>query len=89
MGCKHSATLNGVMEVFDRRPSDREPVECRCAATDLIKYDQRTIARLIKNRGCLDHLDHECRAAAGQIIGSADPRENPVNNPDMRTAPPV
>ena len=40
--------------------------------------------RLIEDRGGLDHLDHERRAPARQIVGRADAREQPVDDADVR-----
>ena len=61
-----------------------EPVEGRGAAADLVEHDEGARARLIEDRGRLDHLDHEGRAAAGEIVGRADAAEQTVDDADMR-----
>ena len=59
-------------------------VECGGAAADLVEDHQRARGRLVEDRGGLHHLDHEGRAAARQIVGGADPGEQPVDDADMR-----
>ena len=73
-----------LVQMLDHRPGDRQPVERRGAAPDLVENDERAPRRLIEDRGGLDHLDHEGRAAAGEIVGRADAREQPVDDADMR-----
>ena len=75
-----------LVQMLDRRPGDREPVEGRGAAADLVEDDERAGARLVEDRRGLDHLDHEGRAAAGKVVGGADAREQPVDDADMRRA---
>ena len=75
----------GLVQMLDRRPRDRQAVECRGAAADLVENDQRALAGLIENDGRFDHLDHERGTAARQVVGRADPREQPVHNADPRT----
>ena len=72
-----------LVQMLDRRPGDREPVEGRGAAADLVEDDQRARARLVEDRRRLDHLDHEGRAAAREIVGRADAAEQPVDDADM------
>src|SRR5438034_572573 len=74
------------VQMLDRRPGDRQPVEGRGAATDLVENDQRARPRLIEDRGGLDHFHHEGGAAAGEIVGGADPGEQPVDDADARAA---
>ncbi len=62
-----------IVQIFHGRPSDRQAVERRSAATNLIKDDQRPRRSLIENCGGLHHFDHERGAAARQIVRSADP----------------
>ena len=38
---------------------------------------------LIEDRRRLDHLDHEGRAAAGEVVGGADPAEQAIDDADM------
>ncbi len=70
--------------MLDRGPGDRKAVEGRGAAPDLVENDQRSRPRLVQDRCGLDHLDHEGRAPAGEIVGGADAREQPVDDADMR-----
>ena len=72
-----------LVQMFDRGPGDREAVIGRGAAADLVEDHQRMRARLIEDRRRLDHFDHEGRAAAGQIVGGADARKEPVDDADM------
>ncbi len=72
-----------LVQVLDRRPGDRQAVEGRGAAADLVEDDQAAFARLVEDRRGLDHLDHEGRAAAGQIVGRADAAEQPVDDADL------
>jgi hypothetical protein len=69
--------------MLDRGPGDREPVEGRGAAADLVEDDERARSGLVQDRGGLDHLDHEGRASAREIVGRADAREQPVDDADM------
>ena len=41
-------------------------------------------AGLVQDRRGLDHLDHEGRAAARQVVGGADPAEQLVDDADLR-----
>ena len=75
-----------LVQMLDRRPGDRQPVEGRGAAADLVEDDQRAFAGLIEDRRGLDHLDHEGRAPARQIVGGADAGEQPIDHADMRGA---
>ena len=73
-----------LVQMLERRPGDREPVEGRGAAADLVEDDEGARARLVEDRGGLDHLDHEGRAPAREIVGGADAAEQPVDHADMR-----
>ena len=73
-----------VVQMLDRGPGDREAVEGRGAAADLVEDDQRPRPAWLRIAAGLDHLDHEGRAAARQIVGGADAAEQPVDDADMR-----
>ena len=73
------------MQIFERGPGDREPVEGRGAAPDLVQHHEGARARLIEDGGGLDHLDHEGRAAAGEIVGRADAAEQTVDDAERGT----
>ena len=81
---KQRATAIALMQVLNRRPGDRQPVEGRGAPADFVKNHQRAFAGLIENHRGLDHLHHEGGAAARQIVGGANPREQPVDDADSR-----
>ena len=63
-------------------PRQRQAVERAGAAPDLIHQDQAALGRRIEDQCGLGHLDHESRAAAGQVIAGADTRMDAVNRPD-------
>ena len=84
MGGEQRPAAIDVMEMLDRRPGDRQAVEGRGAAADLIEDDEGALARLVEDGGGLDHFDHEGRAAARQIIGGADAAEQAVDDADAR-----
>ena len=71
-----------LVQMLDRGPGDREPVEGGGAAADLVEDDKRALAGLVEDHGGLDHLDHEGGAAAREIVGGADAREQPVDDAD-------
>src|ERR1700755_2117385 len=80
---KERARLVGDAQMFGRRPGDGQAVEGGSAAADFIEDDETSLCRLIEDGGGFYHLHHEGRAAAREIIGGADTREQPVNDPDM------
>lgn len=84
MGREEPAAAIDLVQMLDRRPGDRQAVEGRGAAADLVEDHQRAVRRLIEDRRRLDHLDHEGRPPAGEIVRSADAREEPVDHADMR-----
>jgi len=52
-----------LVQVFERRPGDRQPVKGRGAAADLVEDDKTLRPCLVQDRRGLDHLDHKGRAA--------------------------
>ena len=70
--------------MFQRRPGNRKPVIGGGAAADFIEDDEGPVAGPVQDGGGLDHLDHEGRPAARQIVGGADATEHPVDDPDHR-----
>ena len=83
MGGEQRAAFVDVMQMLDRGPGDRQPVEGGGAAADLVQDDQRARAGLIEDSRGLHHLHHKGRAPARQIVGGADAREQPVDHADM------
>ena len=86
MGGEQGPAAVGLVQALDRRPGDREPVEGRGAAADLVEDDEGAGRRLVQDRRRLDHLDHEGRAAAREVVGRADPGEQAVDDADPRLA---
>ena len=71
-----------VQELRDR-PGDRKPVERARAAADLVENDQALRRHMVQDVRGFDHLDHEGALAARQVVGRADARENPVDQPEL------
>ena len=84
VGGEEGAAAVRLVQVLDRRPGDGEAVEGGGAAADLVEDDQRARPRLVEDRRGLDHLDHEGRAAAGEIVGGADAAEQAVDDAEPR-----
>ena len=84
MGREQGARAIDLMQVLDRRPGNRQPVEGCGPAPDLVEDDKGALAGLIEDRGGLHHLHHEGRAPAGKIVGGPDPREQAVDDADAR-----
>ena len=79
---EQGAAAIDLVQMLERRPGDRQPVIGRGAAADLVEDDKGVGAGLVEDRRGLDHLDHEGRAAARQIVGGADPAEQAVDDAD-------
>ena len=75
MGGEQRPAAVDLVQVLDTGPGDRQSVKGRRAAADLVQNDQRALGGLIEDDRGLDHFDHEGRAAAGQVVGRADPTE--------------
>ena len=73
----------GRVQMLDRGPGDRQPVESGRAAADLVEDHQAALRRLIEDRRRLHHLDHEGRTPPRQIVSRADARKQPVHDADM------
>jgi hypothetical protein len=48
-----------VVQMLQGRPGDRQAIERRRAAADLVQDDETSRRRLVEDGGGLDHLDHE------------------------------
>ena len=57
-----------LVQVLGDRPGEREAVEGRGAAADLVEEDQAARGRLAEDRRRLAHLDHERRLAAAEVV---------------------
>src|SRR5882724_7568240 len=86
MGREEGAATVDLVQLLERGPGDRQAVIGRRAAPQLVEDDKAPRARLVEDRRALDHLDHERRAAPRQIVGGADPAEQPVDGTDARLA---
>ncbi len=84
VGGEQGAAPVDVVQMFERRPGDRQAIEGRRAATDLVEDDEAPRRRLVQDGRGLDHLDHEGRAAARQIVGGADAAEQAIDDADGR-----
>ncbi len=65
--------------VFDHGPGQRETVVGRGAASDFIENDEAARGSRVEDHRGFGHLDHERRAAAREIVRSADAREDAVD----------
>ena len=81
---EQGARLDLVVQKFRHAPGDRQPVECRCSASDLVQNDQASLGRVVHDVRRLVHLHHERRLPARQIVVRADPRENAIDQSDLR-----
>src|SRR3546814_5910867 len=68
MRCEEATAFVHLMHRLDHRPGERKPVIGRGAAPDLVQYDEALRGRLREDRRGLDHLDHEGRAPAREIV---------------------
>ena len=78
MGGEERARAGVRLQVLDHGPGDGEAVEGGRAAADFVEQDQASRRGQIQDRGDLAHLHQECGAAARQIVGGADAREDAV-----------
>src|SRR5207245_1853169 len=69
MGRKERAAAIDLVEMLECRPGDREAVEGRRTAADLVEDDKSGRPGLVEDRRGLDHLDHKGRAAALRRAG--------------------
>ena len=72
---------------FQDCPGDRQAIQRCGAAADFVDHDQRARAGLVQDRGGLGHFHHEGGAAARQIVGGADAREQAIDHADVRQLP--
>ena len=71
------------------RPRQRQAVEGRRAAADLVDQHEALRRRAVQDVRGLRHLDHERRAPAGEVVGGADPRVDRIERPEPRAARPA
>ena len=65
-------------------PRQRQAVEGAGAASDFINQYQAIRGGVVQDISRFAHLYHERRTAGRQIVGCADPGENPVDGTDDR-----
>ena len=65
-------------------PREREAVEGRSAAADFVHQHEALRRRVVEDRGGFGHFDHERGAAAGQVVGGADAREDAIDRAERR-----
>ena len=64
--------------VVRRGPRQRQAIEGAGAAADLVHQHQALRRGVVQDRRGLGHLDHERRAATGDVVGSTDARKDAV-----------
>ncbi|OPZ97911.1 MAG: hypothetical protein BWY71_01435 [Planctomycetes bacterium ADurb.Bin412] len=65
------------------RPRQRQPVIGARPPADLVQDHQRPLRGVVDDVGRLGHLHHEGGLAPRQFVAGADPRENPIDQPDL------
>src|SRR3954463_14398885 len=83
-GREQGGAAEPVVEVLGDRPGERDAVEGRGAAADLVEHHQRAAGGVVEDRRRLGHLDHEGREVAAELVAGADPGEDPVDQADPR-----
>ena len=72
------------LQMLDHRPGDGEAVEGGRAAADFVEQHQAVRRREIQDGGDFAHLHQKRGAAAREIVGSADAREDAVGERQAR-----
>ena len=71
-----------VVQVRGDGAGEREAVEGRGAASDLVHQHQRVLGRTVQDCRGLGHLEHEGRLGVGEIVGRADAGMDRVDRPE-------
>ena len=82
---ENGAAADRRVQRLQHRPGDRQAVERRGAAADLVHHHQRARAGLVQDRGGLGHFDHEGGAPARQVVRRR--RRGRTAGPPRRCAP--
>ena len=82
VGGEQGPAADRVVDVLGDRPGQRDPVEGAGPSADLVEDHQAARGGVVEDVGRLGHLDHERALAAAQLVGGADPGEEPVDDPD-------
>ena len=83
VGGEEGAGFVDFVQMLDRCPGNRQAIESGGSPADFIENDQRPVSGLVENCGRFDHLHHEGRSSAGQVVSSTDTGEQPVDDADM------
>ena len=83
VGGEQAAAAVDLVQMLDHRPGQRQAVIGGGAAADLVQDHEAARPGQVQDAGGLDHLDHEGRAAAREVVGGADAGEQPVDHADM------
>ena len=67
-------------DVFHDGPGERQPVVGGRSPADFVEEDQALPGGVVEDVGGLLHLRQEGGAAPGQVVGGADPGEDPVHD---------
>ena len=84
VGGEEGAAPRHVMQMLGDAPGNREAVEGRRSAANLIEQDEAPRGGVVQNVRRLVHLHHEGRVPLGEIVACADAGENPVCHADAR-----
>ena len=82
VGGEEGAGADLGVDVLDDGPGQGQAVEGRGAAADLVQDDEGAFGGVVEDVRDLDHLDHEGRGAAADVVARADPGENAVDHAD-------
>src|SRR6266849_6528492 len=75
-----------LLQMLDDGPGDGEAVEGSGAAADFVEQDEARGRGVIEDSGNLGRFDEESGAAAGQIVASADAREDAIDDGQLGLA---
>src|SRR6266566_3763148 len=77
---KYRLCMKMQLNVLNHRPCQRQPVKGGCSTANFIENDEAFGGSRIQDDCCLRHLNHEGRPAPSQIVRSANPGENSVED---------
>ena len=72
-----------LQQVAGDREGEREPVEGRGTAADLVHQHQAALGGAVQDGGGLGHLDHEGGAPGGEVVRGADAGEDRVERAEL------
>src|ERR1043166_2854466 len=83
MRCEQCSRFDLVMEKFGDAPGDRQTIERRCPAADLIENHEAALGGIVNDVRGLVHLHHERGLPAREIVVRAHARENAIYQTDL------